>query len=119
MTEALFVAASIFIPLVFGFVPAFLPVGVPVVIRWLLWLAVTAAIGWYVHLLRDAPSPYPELALAILLVSAVLSLVVLVVETGRPPRLVAGRQFSGGAAPPGRSSPALPPAPRLAARRKR
>lgn len=87
MSEALFVAASIFIPLVFGLVPAFLPASVAVALRWLLWLIVTAATGWYVHLLRDAPSPYPALALGILIASAVLSLIVLVVESSRPPRL--------------------------------
>lgn len=87
MAEALFVAASVFIPLVFGLVPAFLPTGVPAVFRWLMWLVIIVATGWYVHLLREAPSPYPLLALVILAVSAMLSLVVLVVETNRPPRL--------------------------------
>ena len=86
MREALFVAASVFIPLVFGLVPAFLPVGVPILWRWILWLVILAVTGWYVHLVREAPSPYPLLALAILMVSAVLSLVVLVVETSRSPR---------------------------------
>ena len=87
MLEGLFVAASVFIPLVFGLVPAFLPTGVPVILRWILWLVVLVLTGLYVHLLRDAPSPYPLMALVILIISAALSLVVLVVDTYRPPKL--------------------------------
>lgn len=87
MLEALFVVASIFIPLIFGLVPAFLPASVPAIVRWVAWLAVLALTGWYVHVLRDAPSPYPLLAFIFLIVSAALSLVVLIVETNRPPRL--------------------------------
>ena len=87
MLEVLFVAASVFIPLVFGLVPGFLPQGVPVVARWALWLAVIVVTGWYVHSLREAPGPYPDLALGILIISATLSLIVLVIETDRAPRL--------------------------------
>jgi cytochrome bd-type quinol oxidase subunit 2 len=87
VSEALFVAASVLVPLVFGLIPAFLPTGVPVGFRWLLWFVILALTSWYVHLLREAPSPYPLLALAILVVSAALSLVVLIVETARQPRL--------------------------------
>lgn len=83
MLEPLFVAASVLIPLAFGLVPAFLPPRVPALARWSLWLVVLALTGWYVHLLRDAPSPYPLMALIFLIVSAALSLIVLVVETGR------------------------------------
>jgi hypothetical protein len=90
--EGLFVGASILIPLVFGLVPAFLPTGIPIGLRWLLWFVILALTSWYVHLLREAPSPYPSLALVILIVSAALSLVVLIVETGRPTRLRPHRQ---------------------------
>lgn len=83
MHDALIVAGSVFIPLAFGLVPAFLPATVPALFRWTLWLAVLALTGWYVHLMRETPNPYPFLALVILLVSAGLSMVVLVVETGR------------------------------------
>ena len=85
MFEPLFVAASVFIPLVFGLVPAFLPPSVPAAARWSLWLAVVVLTGWYVHLLRDAPGPYPLMALIFLIISALLSLIVLIVETGRAP----------------------------------
>ena len=85
MVESLFVAASVFIPLAFGLVPGFLPPSVPAIGRWVSWLAVVVGTGWYVHLLRDAPSPFPLMALVFLVVSAGLSLVVLVVDTNRAP----------------------------------
>ena len=86
MSEALFVAASVFIPLVFGLVPAFLPTSIAAGPRWILWLAILALTGWYVRTLSDAPSPYQLMALIFLVVSACLSFIVLVVETSRAPR---------------------------------
>ena len=120
MSEALFVAASVFIPLVFGLVPAFVPTSVSIGRRWILWFAAAALAGWYVHLSSDAPSPHPLMALTILILSAGLSLMVLIRETVRPARRLQSKlDVSGGAERRGRWSPALPPAPRSAARRKK
>ena len=84
--DVLFIAASVLIPLAFGLVPAFLPQRAPPLVRWLAWLALVALLGWYVHELRGSVVPYPQLALIILIVSAGLSLIVLVVETIRSVR---------------------------------
>lgn len=90
MREGLFVIVSVFIPLVFGLVPAFLPSRVPIILRWLLWLTLVVVAGWYVHRLGEFASPYPELALLYLIVSASLSLAVLAAFTFRRRSRAAG-----------------------------
>lgn len=86
MQQGLFYAGSVLVPLVFGLVPAFLPAGSPAVLRWSLWLATLMAVCVYGFAMNDAPASFRMLAWAVIAVSAILSFIVLVAETGRPRR---------------------------------
>ena len=87
MPDALFFAGSVLVPLVFGLIPAFLPVGAPQVVRWLAWLAALALTVWYGAAMRDAPDAFRLVAWGTIAASATLSLIVLVAETGQRPRV--------------------------------
>ena len=77
-------AGTVLVPLVFGLVPAFLPVRTNAIIRWGLWLAVLGLAAWFGLAMNAAPESIRLVAWATIAVSAALSLVVLVAETGRP-----------------------------------
>ena len=83
MPDILFIAGFVLIPLGFGLVPGMLPRRVPLTSRWALWLALLAISGWYLSSMREAPQPSPWLALVPFWLSSLLSLYVLVAETGR------------------------------------
>jgi FtsH-binding integral membrane protein len=84
MVEGLFYAGSVLVPLVFGLVPAFLPLRSPFVLGWGLWLAALGLTAWYGHEMDAAPAAYRMVAWATIIVSAVLSFIVLATDTGRP-----------------------------------
>lgn len=84
MTDGLFLAGSVLVPLVFGLVPGCLPVRTHPAIRLSLWLAALGLAGWYGYEMSDAPASYRQIAWVSIGVSAILSLVVLVAETGIP-----------------------------------
>jgi FtsH-binding integral membrane protein len=84
MVEGLFYAGSVLVPLVFGLVPAFLPLRSPFVLGWGLWLAALGLTAWYGHEMDSAPAAYRMVAWATIIVSAVLSFIVLATDTGRP-----------------------------------
>jgi len=84
MPEPLFMAGTVLVPLAFGLVPGFLPPGSHPAFRWGLWLAVLGLTGWYGVAMTDAPESIRLLAWATIAVSATLSLIVLMAETGRP-----------------------------------
>lgn len=83
MPDTWFIAGSILIPLGFGLIPGMLPRRVPLARRWALWLVLVGVATGYVASLRDASHSLPELALALLGLSSLLSLVVLLAETAR------------------------------------
>ena len=87
MTEILFLLSPVLVPLAFGLVPAFLPARSPPALRWGLWLVLLALAAWYGHAMRDAPDAFRMIAWSTVAASALLSLMVLVAETGRPRRL--------------------------------
>lgn len=84
MADGLFLAGSVLVPLIFGLVPGCLPVRTHPAIRLGLWLAALALAGWYGYAMTDAPASYRLLAWVSIGVSALLSLIVLVTETGIP-----------------------------------
>ena len=84
MADGLFYAGSVLVPLVFGLVPAFLPLRSPFVLRGLVWLAALALTAWYGLAMDSAPSALRLLAWTTIIVSAVLSFIVLATDTGRP-----------------------------------
>ena len=94
MPDAWVIAGYILIPLGFGMIPALLPRRVPMTVRWILWLLLLATSAAYVHSLSDKPDPYSWLVLVPFWLSSLLSLYLLVAETGRAGR---GRRA---AAPP-------------------
>lgn len=85
--EGLFLAGSVLVPLLFGLIPGFLPGGTNPAIRWILWLAVLGLAAWYGNAMAEAPASYRLLAWATITVSALLSLIVLIADLGRPRRL--------------------------------
>jgi FtsH-binding integral membrane protein len=82
MVEGLFYAGSVLVPLVFGLVPAFLPLRSPFVLRWGLWLAALGLTAWYGHEMDAAPAAYRLVAWATVIASALLSFIVLATDTG-------------------------------------
>lgn len=86
MPDLLFIAGSVVVPLAFGMVPGFLPVGTHVALRWGGWLAVLGLAAWYGSAMNAAPEAYRTLAWATIAVSAALSFAVLAAETGLPRR---------------------------------
>jgi FtsH-binding integral membrane protein len=104
MAGGLFFAGSVLVPLVFGLVPAFLPLRSPAALRWGLWLVLLGLAGWYGEAMRDAPAAYQFIAWTTIAISATLSLVVLIAETGRPRRMHAHHALPiADSAPRGRS----------------
>ena len=85
--EGLFLAGSVLVPLIFGLIPGFLPTRSNPAIRWILWLAILGSAAWYGNAMAEAPAAYRMLAWSTIAISAALSLIVLVVEVGRPRRL--------------------------------
>jgi hypothetical protein len=83
MPGTFFIIGCILIPLGFGLVPGLLPMRFPIVARWSLWLSLFALASWFVGAVDDLPSPFPSLARGSLWLSSLLSLYVLLVETGR------------------------------------
>ena len=84
MDEILFTAALVLVPLLFGLVPGFLPMRTPALVRWGLWLAVLALAIWYGLAMKDAAGAVWLVVWSTIAASAILSLLVLVAETGRP-----------------------------------
>ena len=84
MDEVLFTAALVLVPLLFGLVPAFLPLRTPATVRWGLWLAVVAAAAWYGLAMAGAAGAIRLIVWTTIAVSATLSLIVLVARTGQP-----------------------------------
>lgn len=58
----------------------------PAALRWGLWLVLVGLAAWYGIAMGGAPAAYRLVAWATIALSAILSLVVLVTETGRPRR---------------------------------
>jgi hypothetical protein len=83
MPGTFFIIGCILIPLGFGLVPGLLPTRVPIVARWGLWLVVIALASWFLVAVGDLPSPFPSLARSTFWLSSLLSLYVLLVDTGR------------------------------------
>ena len=86
MFGGLFYAGSVLIPLLFGLVPGFLPFGTAAVIRWLAWLAALGIASWYGHAMKVAPAAYQMMAWGSIAMSAGLSGILLVMQTGQQPR---------------------------------
>ena len=86
MPDPLFIAGSVAVPLLFGLVPAFLPLRSPFVLRWALWLAALGLTAWYGVEMDSAPAAYRLVAWTTIIASAVLSFIVLATDTGRPQR---------------------------------
>ncbi len=86
MPEFLFLLSPVLVPLAFGLVPAFLPPRANQMVRWGLWLVLLALAAWYLLAMRDAPEAFRIIAWLTVAASAILSLIVLVAETGRPRR---------------------------------
>jgi len=83
MPDTFFTIGCILIPLGFGLVPGLLPPRIPIVARWGLWLAVIALASWFLAAVADLPIPYPWLARSTFWLSSLLSLYVLLADTGR------------------------------------
>ena len=83
MPGTFFTIGCILIPLGFGLVPGLLPTRVPIVARWGLWLVVIALASWFLVAVGDLLSPFPSLARISFWLSSLLSLYVLLVDTGR------------------------------------
>ena len=81
-----FIAGCILTPLGFGLVPGLLPTRVPLVARWTLWLILIGLASWFLGTVSDLPKPFPLLARCAFWLSSLLSLYVLLVETGRARR---------------------------------
>ena len=86
MTGTLFNAGSVLVPIAFGVVPGFLPVGIHPAIRWAAWLIVLAFAAWYGAAMAAAPASYRWIAWGTIAASALLSFAVLAAETGLPRR---------------------------------
>lgn len=86
MTDILFQLSPVLVPLAFGLVPAFLPPCASQLLRWGMWLVLLGLGAWYGLAMRDEPAAFRMIAWLTVAASALLSLIVLIAETGRPHR---------------------------------
>lgn len=86
MSGPLFNAGSVLVPIAFGLVPGFLPLGTHPALRWAAWVAVLGVAAWYGDAMTSAPAAYRWIAWGTIAASALLSFAVLAAETGLPRR---------------------------------